>query len=94
MTHDFQDYERFPIQINPNTVMMIELYHLDNCIAHCIDCDCPNKINADLDSHVKAADQFIKQLEGHWTELFLTALRDRINEELKDCHNKYRKNYE
>ena len=81
---DYQDYHRHPIQINTNTIMMIELFHLDKCISHCIDCDCPNKLDADMATHEEGADQFISQLEGHWNEAFLIALRNRINKELDD----------
>jgi len=79
---DYKDYQRHPIQINVSTIMMVELFHLDNCHHHCSECDCPNKLKADLASHQEGADQFIKQLEGHWNDAFLKALRDRIDQEL------------
>ena len=82
MPDQYKKYERHPIQINQDTVMMVEIYHLDNCHHHCSECDCPNRLKADLASSTEGADQFIKQLEGNWNVVFLKALRDRIDQEL------------
>jgi hypothetical protein len=83
-------YERYPIQLNSDTIVMLHLFHRKNHIEDiCWSSECTMSMNKDLESHTKAAEQFINQLEDHWTPLFMMELRDRINERLKRDDKKY-----
>jgi hypothetical protein len=83
-------YERSLIQINPHTVVLLQLFHSSNHIVDaCWLSDCSMHLREDLKTHKHAAKQFVDQLEDHWTALFMMALRDAINNELKKNDKKY-----
>jgi hypothetical protein len=84
-------YERFPVQISPDTIVVLHLFHQSNrnFFEDCWETDCAAKLREDLQTHTKAARQFIDQLEDHWTPLFMMTLRDEIDKELKDHDKKY-----
>jgi hypothetical protein len=88
--HKGECYERHPIQLNSDTIVLLQLFHRNNHIEDiCWSSECTMVMKKDLESHTKAAEQFINQLEDHWTPLFMMELRDRINERLKRDDKKY-----
>ncbi|MFB3926606.1 MAG: hypothetical protein ACE14T_11190 [Syntrophales bacterium] len=71
-------YERHPIFIHKNAVAVINIYTRHDCIE---DIFTVAECYHDSD-HVQQAQQFIDQMENHWTPAFLMALRDAITERL------------
>lgn len=83
--------ERFPIQIAPDTIALLQLFHRPSCHLEdlCVFPDCIKMEEERLKIPETAAKQFISQLEDHWTPAFLMALRDEIDKELLEHDKQY-----
>ncbi len=83
MFDKFKNYKRFPIQICRNAFALIHMYEMED---HFEDIFVEEELHykmCDVDFK-EAADQFIKQLEGHTCRAFIEALRDRCNEHIQE----------
>jgi hypothetical protein len=76
---EWKNYERHPIVLNKNTVMLIELFERYDRIEDFWKHD----VVATWSNPQKAAVQFMLQLEGQECDAFLIALRDLINGRLQ-----------
>ena len=74
----WQLYEREPIKLGKNTVMLIQIYEkYDNLADLCWHDGCLTQdLELRKDEFRQAAQQFMLQLEGHQCPAFLMALRD------------------
>lgn len=84
---------RFPIQIGEHAVAVIHLFQKCDHLEDCFEDSC-FKLNHEVDRQPKvAAKQFISQLEESYNMEFLLALRDEINDEIKEHDKKYKTNF-
>ena len=76
---------RRPIQLNSNTIAVIQLFHKDseNFFDDMWMTDSDNYMIDSIQMHKKAAKQFISQLKGHWTPHFMESLMVEIDKELR-----------
>lgn len=88
---NFNEYKRHLIQLRPDTVVLLNMFYRDpeqNLETAWLD-DNENYYAADAECIKDAAHQLLLQLEGHWCDAFIEALRDECNEILK--HSKEEK---
>lgn len=82
---EFQITTRRPVLLNSHTVMLIQLFQAKDTIADSWMWDyIDNYREAD-----DAAEQFLDQLDEHWTPAFLMALRRKITERLVKHDTEY-----
>ena len=89
-TKDYTDYSRHLIQLNHDTAMMIHLFKKDPRHAFeevWLD-DNEKCCEAEYNCITDSAHQLILQLEGHWCEAFIEALRNECNQILEDCNKR------
>lgn len=87
---DFKVYKRFPIQLAPQTIMLIHLFsdkgealeHAFESMDMCEENDAAAQYSYKI--HETAAKQFFDQLEGHYCDAFLEALIIETTRMLKD----------
>jgi len=83
---DYKKYYRHLIQLNPNVAMLIHLFQKDNDDSWESVWLNDNEQHAavEYDCMRESAHQLILQLEGHWCDLFIEALRDECDKILKE----------
>lgn len=86
--NEFTNYKRFPIQVSRTTFALLHMYkycpdHLEDI---CVDDDLHMQM-CDVDFN-EAADQFIKQFEGSTCRAFIDALKNRLEEYIKEDDEK------
>lgn len=90
---NFKEYHRHLIQLRPEIAMMIHLFHRDSDDTwESIWLDDNDKYaEEDYDCVKESAHQLILQLEGHWCDAFIKALRDECNQILEDSNKRVQK---
>lgn len=88
---DFSEYKRHLIQLRPDTAILLHIFTRDidqNLETAWLD-DNDEYYEADFECIKDSAHQLLLQLEGHWCDAFIEALRDECNDILK--HSEERK---
>ena len=80
---------REPILINNHAVAIIHIFDRLDHLEDLWTADSDAFQEEKLEMYKEAATQFISQLEEQWTPSFMMALRDGINNELKEHDIKY-----
>ena len=87
---DYKKYHRHLIQLRPEIAMMIHLFHRDDDDSWesiWFD-DNDNYSIDDFDCIKESAHQLILQLEGHWCDAFIKALRDECDVILEESEKR------
>lgn len=90
---NYKKYHRHLIQLRPEVAMMIHLYNRDSddtWESIWLD-DNDQYYIEDFECIKESAHQLILQLEGHWCDAFIEALRDECDAILKDSEERKRK---
>ena len=90
---DYTDYRRHLIQLRPDVAMLIHIFsrNADNNFESIWLDDNDKYYEADHECIKDSAHQLILQLEGHWCELFIEALRDECDDILNHYHSELHK---
>lgn len=87
---DFTEYKRHLIQLRSDTAILLHIFQRDvdkNFESIWLD-DNEKYYEADFDCLKDSAHQLILQLEGHYCDAFIEALRDECNEILKNSEER------
>lgn len=87
---DFNVYKRHLIQLRPETAILLHIFERDidkNFETIWLD-DNEEYYSADFECIKDAAHQLLLQLEGHYCDAFIEALRNECNEILKNSEEK------
>ena len=81
---DYKNYKRHLIQLRPDVAILLHIFTMDSDQFETIWLDDNEKYHeADMECIKDSAHQLLMQLEGHWCDAFIKALRDECNEILK-----------
>ena len=82
---DFKDYKRHMIQLRPDVVMLIHLFHrdLDHSFETIYMDDNDSFYGTDFETIQDAAHQLMLQLEGHYCTAFVEALKNECEQILE-----------
>lgn len=93
MSKDFEDYKRFPIQLNEGQFLLLHIFNRK--LNHSFEAawleDNDAYFGTALEVYDRAADQFISQLEGQECEHFIIALKNRCEKYIDKCDERRKK---